>query len=148
MFSSTSWCQRWSDASVETNTTTSEWTCLWSVTNTAATTPCFSRQFPSSQSDWSALSTHKHNAWHTCLGKHQVQVGLPGVSLSLSLSLSKLLSRLAPLLGREVLVRKFVPLFPSLGRDAMFHVRKVCSPTLYTHVCMYLLLTVLMLLAT
>ncbi|CAI8032903.1 Serine/threonine-protein phosphatase 4 regulatory subunit 1 [Geodia barretti] len=42
----------------------------------------------------------------------------------LRMDMSLLLSRLAPLLGREVLVRKFVPLFPSLGRDAMFHVRK------------------------
>jgi len=39
--------------------------------------------------------------------------------------LFQLISRLASLFGRELCMKYFVPLFPSLGSDTMFHVRKV-----------------------
>ena len=35
-------------------------------------------------------------------------------------------SRLAALLGKELVLKHFVSLFASLGSDTMFHVRKVC----------------------
>ena len=59
---------------------------------------------------------------------------LPSFPLPPPSLLPQLLSRLAPLLGRPVLVKYFVPLFPSLGSDAMFHVRKVGRIVLFAKI--------------
>ena len=47
----------------------------------------------------------------------------------------QLMSGLAPLLGKPVLIKYFAPLFPSIGSDAMFHVRKVGCYDHYVHTC-------------